>query len=534
MPIIAPNSPIDALRADVNQMLETIHAENPIAATVVFSVTPALEERFASHAIALTNATRQLSGCNLFSFHRAVRPSDPASLEYLIYEDWQTRRQFQRQWNSDHLQAFQAVVGGFINKTPDLRFYTGWKRPTDPPPPGFDLTSWLLLPLQLSMRGMREVGRFLQPPAASSCGCAESTSRPAARFETRSPSPPPAPRSQPPGAQRSQGWGPIPYSLPTTPQAVAGGTSTDTRMFDAFPFESHYQDVNGARMHYIDEGRGDPILLLHGNPTWSYTWRNIIPQLTRYGRCIAPDLIGFGRSSKPDIDYLWTDQAKYLDRFIERLDLRNITLVLHDHGSGLGFHYARRHPWNVKALAFFEALVRPFNWEQFSTPEFRQLFRAFRTGGVHGEGWQLIVDRNIFIEQLLPQAAGRPLSDACMRYYREPFLDASSRVPIWQFARATAIGGEPPDMWQRVSDYSAWLQQTPIPKLLLFAQPGALLTTEHVDWCRRSLPNLETVPVGSGIHFLQESSPGRIGAAITAWLERTVCRGTQTCTEREA
>jgi haloalkane dehalogenase len=287
-----------------------------------------------------------------------------------------------------------------------------------------------------------------------------------------------------------------------------------------FPFQSHFIDVLGSRMHYVEQGTGAPILLVHGNPTWSYTWRNIIPHLSSLGRCIAPDLIGYGRSDKPDIEYRWRDHVRYLEAFIARMGLRDITLVLHDQGSGLGFHYAMRHEDNVKAIAFFEAFVRPFSWDQFSTPEFREVFRRFRTGGVNGEGWQLLVEQNMFIEQLLPLAAGRPLTDREMQAYREPFVHPSSRVPIWRFARETPIGGEPPDVWEAVSTYSERLQRSALPKLLLYVTPGALLTEEHVDWCRRRIRNLTAVHIGAGSHFVQESSPHEIGREVAAWYRR--------------
>ena len=287
-----------------------------------------------------------------------------------------------------------------------------------------------------------------------------------------------------------------------------------------YRFSAHYVEVLGSRMHYVDEGAGETILFLHGNPTWSYLWRNVIPHLTSLGRCIAPDLIGYGRSDKPNIEYRWFDHASYVEGFIERLGLKNITLVLHDQGSGLGFHYAMRHPENVRAIAFFEAIVKPYPWEEFSTPEFRELFRTFRTGGEGGEGWKLIVEQNFFIEQLLPQAAGRPLSEKEMNYYREPFQEPRSRIPVWRFPRETPIGGEPKDVWAAVSEYSQKLQKSPLPKLLLYAAPGALLTRPHVDWCKANIANLESVFIGPGSHFVQESSPHRIGRELARWYKR--------------
>ena len=339
-----------------------------------------------------------------------------------------------------------------------------------------------------------------------------------------------APRPDPAKGATSAGagWGPMPAapvsrsSSPTSaaPRATQPGIVTETNISADFPFEPHYIDVLGSRMHYIEEGCGEPILLLHGNPTWSYAWRNIIPHLSSLGRCIAPDLIGYGLSAKPPIDYRWSDHVRYVEEFIRLMGLRNIILVLHDQGSGLGFHYAMRHESNIRGIAFFEALVRPFEWDNFSTPEFRTMFRAFRTGGVGGEGWKLIVDQNVFIEQLLPQASGRQLSEREMNFYREPFRNPDSRLPVWRFPRETAIGGEPGDVWDAVTEYSNRLRYSRLPKLMLYATPGALLTEEHVDWCQQNIRNLESIHIGPGIHFLEESSPKRIGQEVAAWIQR--------------
>lgn len=320
-----------------------------------------------------------------------------------------------------------------------------------------------------------------------------------------------------PRARRAEGWGPIPYTVTPPPKEPASSARVEAISAE-YPFEPHYVDVHGSRMHYIEAGIGDPILLLHGNPTWSYVWRNVIPHLAPLGRCIAPDLIGFGRSDKPKLEYRWGDHVRYLEAFIGRMDLRNVVLVLHDQGSGLGLHYARRHEENVRGLALFEAILRPYSWDRFSTPEFRELFRKFRSGGVGGEGWDLIVERNVFIEQLLPQAAGRPLTPREMEYYREPFRDRESRIPVWRFPKETPIGGEPPDVWRAVAEYSEWLKHTPLPKLLLYAEPGALVTAEHLEWARDQIQGLETVPLGFGLHFVQESSPHEIGREVARWI----------------
>ena len=324
-----------------------------------------------------------------------------------------------------------------------------------------------------------------------------------------------------PSPQATSGWGPMPVSTgAATPSQSPAAETQPAQEADISPdytFEDHYVEVHGSKMHYVDEGSGEIILFLHGNPTWSYLWRNVIPHLTPLGRCIAPDLIGYGRSEKPDIEYRWFDHARYLDGFIESMGLKNITLVLHDQGSGLGFHYAMHHEHNVRGIAFFEAIVRPYAWNEFSTPEFREIFRRFRTGGVGGEGWKLNVEQNFFIERLLPQAAGRPLTEKEMDYYREPFKDPKSRVPIWQFPRQTAIGGEPEDVWNAVSDYSRRLQRSELPKLMLYATPGALLTKENVEWSKKHIRHLQSVFIGTGSHFLQETCPHRIGEEVATW-----------------
>jgi len=207
-----------------------------------------------------------------------------------------------------------------------------------------------------------------------------------------------------------------------------------------FPYQSHYVDALGSKMHYIDEGTGDPILFLHGNPTSSYLWRNIIPHLGSLGRCVAPDLIGMGKSDKPDIEYRFFDHVKYVEGFIEKLGLRNITLVIHDWGSALGFHYASRHEKNIKAIAFMEAILMPIpGWEAMPDGS-AEMFRAFRTPEV---GRDLIVNQNIFVEQVIPGSIVRKLTEAEMDHYREPFKDPATRKPVWRWPNEIPVAGEP-------------------------------------------------------------------------------------------
>ena len=283
-----------------------------------------------------------------------------------------------------------------------------------------------------------------------------------------------------------------------------------------FPFTANFVEVHGSRMHYVDEGTGDPILFLHGNPTSSYLWRNIIPHLTQSGRCIAPDLIGMGKSDKPDIGYRFFDHVRYLDGFIEALGLTNITLVIHDWGSALGFHYARRHPENVKAIAFMEALVMPTPGWEVMDEQSQQLFKAFRTPEV---GWDMIVNQNMFVEQIIPGSIVRDLSEAEMDQYRAPFLDPKSRKPIHQWPNEIPIAGSPADVHEAVVAYNAWLQQTDMPKLLFYATPGAIIVEPLVGWCKQNLPNLTAVDIGPGKHFVQEDNPHLIGTELAKWVE---------------
>jgi haloalkane dehalogenase len=281
-----------------------------------------------------------------------------------------------------------------------------------------------------------------------------------------------------------------------------------------FPFESKYIEIRGSRIHYIEEGSGDPILFLHGNPTSSYLWRNIIPHVVSQGRCIAPDLIGMGKSDKPDIGYCFFDHAEYIESFIQEMGLENITIVIHDWGSGLGFHYAMRHENNIKGIAFMEAMVAPVpSWDMFSDA-FQEIFKAFRTPDV---GWDMIVNNNMFVEQLLPGGVARGLTEEEMKHYREPFEDPAHRKPVWVWPNELAIAGEPADVVEAIDAYSKKLQASDVPKLLFYATPGAILPEPMVEWCRQNLKNLKTVDIGPGIHYVQEDNPHLIGRELADW-----------------
>ncbi len=282
--------------------------------------------------------------------------------------------------------------------------------------------------------------------------------------------------------------------------------------------EMRHIEVLGSRMAYVERGAGAPILLLHGNPTSSYVWRNILPYLEPLGRCIAPDLIGMGQSDKPDLAHRFADHARYLEAFIGALGLNELTLVAHDWGSALGFDWMARHPGAVRRVAFFEAFLAPLPGFEVFAPANRELFRQFRK---RGAGEQLILEQNAFIEQVLPAGILRSLSPAEMDAYRAPFPDPASRRPTLAWPREIPIAGEPADVLAVFERYLTALQRSPIPKLLLTADPGVLVPAPVVAWCREHLPNLEVVELGPGRHYLQEDYPDAIGRSIADWIRRT-------------
>ena len=285
-----------------------------------------------------------------------------------------------------------------------------------------------------------------------------------------------------------------------------------------FPYRSHFANVLSSRMHYVEQGRGDPMLFLHGQPTWSYLWRNVLPELEGKGRLIAVDLIGYGMSDKPDIAYEIDDQIRYLDGFIEALALDRITLVSHDWGSFFGFHYAHRHPERIKGLAFMEAMLTPIPGYEAFDPQTRAFFQTLRASQANAE--RMMVDENQFIEGILPAMTKRSLQSHEHDAYRAPWADPAHRWILCKFPQNLCIGKEPAPIYQKQTAYMAWLQQTDLPQLLIHADPGVLIPPPAIDWYFQQLPNLETALVGSGLHYLQEDQPKNIGQAIAHWLDR--------------
>lgn len=275
-------------------------------------------------------------------------------------------------------------------------------------------------------------------------------------------------------------------------------------------------EVLDTVMHYEQAGSGRPIVLLHGNPTSSYLWRSVIPALAGSGRCLAPDLVGFGASGKPEIGYRFAEHARYLAAWFDALGLKEVTLVGHDWGGALGFDWAASHPDRVRGVAFMETIIKPLGWDEWP-PDARGIFQAFRSDA----GEEMILDRNLFVEAVLPASVVRTLTDEEMEHYRRPFRDRVSRLPTLVWPREIPIDGEPADMVERVGAYDRWLAaSTDVPKLLLTFEPGAIMTTAVIDWCRDNVAALEVEPAGPGIHFVQEDSGPAIGAAIAAWMQR--------------
>lgn len=278
--------------------------------------------------------------------------------------------------------------------------------------------------------------------------------------------------------------------------------------------------INGLSMAYAESGRGAPIWLQHGNPTSSYLWRNIIPHLSELGRCIAPDLIGMGNSDKrPGQDpdrYRFVEHRAFIDAFMDQvLPDEPVILVLHDWGSALGFDWARRHPDRVRGIAYMEAIVKPLSWEEW--PEgFRETFQALRSP----QGDSMILEQNLFVESILPNAILRDLSEEEMACYRQPFqTPGEDRRPTLTWPRELPIAGEPADVVDLVTQYGKWLASSPVPKLFINAEPGAILGEgPSRDFCRTWANQTEVTVKGS--HFIQEDSPDEIGRALADWLAR--------------
>jgi haloalkane dehalogenase len=287
----------------------------------------------------------------------------------------------------------------------------------------------------------------------------------------------------------------------------------------AFPYKKQRRPILGSEMAYVEVGQGDPIVLLHGNPTSSYLWRNVLPHLQPLGRCIAPDLIGMGDSAKlPDSgpgSYRFVEHRRYLDALLEALDVRErVTLVVHDWGSALGFDWANRHRQAVKGIAYMEAIVQPQGWDHWDTLNMRPALKALRSEA----GEAMVLRDNFFVEEILPKAILRTLSAEDMAGYRRPFAEpGEGRRPTLTWPRQIPIEGEPADVTAIAAAYADWLATSGVPKLFVKAEPGLLIAGgANLDFVRR-WPAQTEVKV-AGLHFLQEDSPDEIGQAISDWM----------------
>ncbi len=283
-------------------------------------------------------------------------------------------------------------------------------------------------------------------------------------------------------------------------------------------YPKQFADVLGKRMAYVEVGEGDPIVFLHGNPTSSYLWRNVIPHVSDAGRCIAPDLIGMGDSEKLSVSgpesYRFVEHRRYLDALLAELGVEagRAVFVIHDWGSALGFDWARRHPDAMSGIAYMEAIVQPMRWGDWPEAA-RKVFQAFRSPA----GEEMVLEKNVFVERVLPGSVLRELGEAEMEVYRRPFRNAGEdRRPTLTWPRQIPIDGEPADVVAIVAEYAAWLASCDVPKLFVNAEPGAILIGAQREFCRTWVHQSEVTVRGN--HFLQEDSPDEIGQALAAWI----------------
>jgi haloalkane dehalogenase len=272
-----------------------------------------------------------------------------------------------------------------------------------------------------------------------------------------------------------------------------------------------------SHMAYTESGNGDrAVVFLHGNPTSSYLWRNVIPQVADQARCLAPDLIGMGASGKPEIAYRFADHARYLDAFLDAVDLDEIVFVGHDWGGALAQDWAARHPGRVRGVALLETFMRPMTWAEYPSPA-DELFKLLRTPGV---GEKMVLEENWFIETAL-RATNPGITDDDLAVYRAPYPDPASRRPLLLWPREIPIDGEPANVRDRFIAYDQWLADTTeVPKLLLTTEPGSLVSPRIVQWCRGHVTGLEVESVGPAGHHAPEDQPEAIGQAIARWLAR--------------
>ena len=290
-------------------------------------------------------------------------------------------------------------------------------------------------------------------------------------------------------------------------------TMLNEMISEKFPFLSQYAEIYQAKLHYIEVGKGDPILFLHGIPTSSYLWRNVIPHLSTLGRCVALDLPGFGQSDKPNIEYTILDYIKYVEKFIETLNLKNITFIMHGFGSVICFDYEMRHEKNCKGLVFYEAFLRPFSDQDVSLPFQEQLL------ALQENEYDIVMHGDLFVDKIIPQTVMRALSTEEMNHYREPFKQKGTGKPIFQYFKELIKVDHASELNKVIENYSNKLAKSSLPKLMLYSVPGFITTIATVMWAKEHLSQLEIVEIGEELHLAQESYPERIGEVISIWLQ---------------
>lgn len=276
--------------------------------------------------------------------------------------------------------------------------------------------------------------------------------------------------------------------------------------------------VLDSTMYYEESGSGTTFVFLHGNPSSSYLWRNVLPGVGD-GRLLAPDLIGMGRSGKPDISYLFADHARYLDAWFDALDLDRVVLVGHDWGGALAFDWASRHPDRVLGVAFLESIVKPMAWEDLSAPA-RRRSEAFRAAGT---GEEMVLDQNLFVRQAFTGGVLTPVAAHDLETFLAPFPTRDSRRPVLAWARQLPLGGEPAELVARIEAYDAWLAKSEeVPKLLMTFEgsPTLLIGPDMARWCEAHIAALETVPCGAAGHHAPEDRPAEIATALSSWADR--------------
>lgn len=309
----------------------------------------------------------------------------------------------------------------------------------------------------------------------------------------------------------------LPFLMASTAFSQTSEISPKSKYQDKYK----YVEVLGSKMAYVDEGKGDPILFLHGQPTSSYLWRNIMPHLEAQGRVIAPDLIGFGKSDQPDIDYTFVSHYPYVEGFIKKLGLKNITLVVHDWGSGLGLHYARLNSDNIKAIVTMESIIAP-TIPAKSYADMREDLGNFFTMAQGPDGRKVILEDNSWLKEegFLDAFILRPLDAEALSVYQTPHKTKKSRKQVYQWPKEMPIGKKPKAVYDIVTAYNKWLEKTDIPWLFFYASPGVLNPETAADYWTARAKNIETVFIGGGLHYVQEDEPYAIGRAISDFYRR--------------